>query len=91
MVADWPGDDALVGAAAVLGPPWFRRLISTVTASSSRPSWASSRYLRDPARSLGRVTRAGDGAVIDDGDEPPDDGPSTDDEAWFCRWDPRIT
>ena len=54
-------------------------------------SWASSRYLSDPERSLGRVTRAGDGAPIDDGDEPPDDGPSTDDEAWFCRWDPRIT
>jgi hypothetical protein len=35
-----------------------------------------------------QVTRAGDGAPIDDGDEAPDDGPSTDDEAWFCRWDP---
>ena len=56
-------------------------LISTVTASSSRLSWASSRYLSDPERSLGRVTRAGDGAPIDDGDEAPDDGPSTDDEA----------
>ena len=54
-------------------------------------SWASSRYLSDPERSLGRVTRAGDGAPIDDGDEAPDGGPSTDDEAWFCRWDPRIT
>ena len=49
------------------------------------------RYLSEPERSLGRVTRAGDGAPIDDGDEAPGDGPSTDDEAWFCRWDPRIT
>ena len=47
-------------------------------------------YLSDPERSLERVTRAG-GAPIDDGDEAPDDGPSTDDEAWLCRWDPRIS
>src|SRR5215831_19497990 len=62
-----------------------------VTASSSRSSWASSRYFSDPERSLGRVTRAGDGAPIDDGDEARDNGPGTDDEARFCRSDPRIT
>jgi hypothetical protein len=91
IVADWPCDDALVGAAGALSFLRPRRLISMVTAASSRSSWASSRYFSDPERSLGRVTRAGDGAPIDDGDEARDDGPGTDDEAWFCRSDPRIT
>jgi hypothetical protein len=91
IVADWPCDDALVGAAGALSFLRPRRLISMVTAASSRSSWASSRYFSDPERSLGSVTRAGDGAPIDDGDEARDDGPGTDDEAWFCRSDPRIT
>ena len=91
IVADWPCDDALVGAAGALLFLRPRRLISMVTAASSRSSWASSRYFRDPERSLGRVTRAGDGAPIDDGDEARDDAPGTDDEAWFCRSNPRIT
>jgi len=40
-------------------------------------------------RSLGRVTRAGDGASIGDSDGARDDGSSTDDE-WFCRSERRI-
>ena len=67
------------------------RVIASVTASNSRLSWSSSRYLSDRERSLGRVTRGGDGVLMEDGDEAPDDGPSTDDEAWFCRWNLRIT
>src|SRR5262249_12853269 len=41
IVTDWPCDDAPVGAAGAvsfLGPPRLRRLISTVTAASSRSS-----------------------------------------------------
>jgi hypothetical protein len=45
--------------------------------------------LSDPERSLGRVTRAGDGATIGVSDGARDDGSSTDDE-WFCRSERRI-
>jgi hypothetical protein len=41
--------------------------------------------LRDAARSLGSVTRAGDGASVDVTDEARDDGFSAGDEAWVCR------
>jgi len=90
--SDWPSDDVLVAAAVAvsfLGAPCLRRSISTVTASSNLRSWASSRYLSDPERSRGRVTRAGDGASIGDSDGARDDGSSTDAE-WFCRSERRI-
>jgi len=81
--AGWPFDDFVV-AVLFLGA-CLRRLNSTITAWSSIRSWASSRYLSDPERSFGRVTRAGDCASVDDADAARDDGFGTVDEARFRR------
>ena len=73
-----------------LASPWLRRLISTVTASSNLRSWASSRYLSEPGRLLGSVTRARGGAPADNADAAWDGGFRIVDEARFCRLAPPI-
>jgi hypothetical protein len=91
--ADWTcGDVTVAVAVAILsmGAPCLRRLLSTVTALSNLLSWASSRYLSDPARSPGSVTPAAGGASVDDTDLALEDGFSTAEGARFCRSCPPI-